>query len=876
MHQNDLPTRIAPNEYEEKIYREWEAKGLFHADENSSKPPYSIVIPPPNVTGSLHMGHALNNTLQDILIRFYKLNGYETLWMPGTDHAGIATQNVVEKQLAEKGISRHEIGRENFIKRVWQWKKESGGKIINQLKRLGASCDWERERFTMDSGLSRAVRKVFVTLYKEGLIYRSHYIINWCPRCHTALSDLEVEHEESKGMLYYIHYRVKDSEKTLVVATTRPETMLGDTAIAVNPNDERYKHLIGKTAILPIVGRELPIIGDIYVDTEFGTGALKVTPAHDPNDFELGKKHNLEEIDIFDDSGFINENGGKFRGIDRFEARKKLVKELKEEGFLLKTEDHIHNIGHCYRCKTVVEPKISMQWFVKVKPLAEKSIDVVKNKEVTIIPEVWEKTYFEWMYNIKDWCISRQIWWGHRIPAFYCKDCNHINVSMENPETCEKCNSKNLEQETDVLDTWFSSALWPFSTMGWPEKTKTLETFYPTSCLVTGFDILFFWVARMIMMGTKFMKEVPFREVYIHALVRDEHGQKMSKSKGNVIDPLTVIDEYGADAFRFTLSALAAQGRDIKLSKDRIEGYRNFVNKIWNASRFIMMNLEKNTEIILPEKNSLETEDRWIIHQLKQTSAKVSEAIKTYNFNEAAGEIYQFFWHTFCDWYIELIKERIFDESKKENALQSALFVLKNSLIILHPFMPFVTEYIYKMLEEDKNIIIESYPEIDYNFEKENEEIEAVISVISSIRNIRGEYSIPPKSPIKVILRTESGKIKDYVNNNLNNILKLSKAAELTFTDQEQNKMATNVASNFIIYVPIEGQVDIPAEISRLEKDRKAVLKDYEIYGKKLKNENYLKKAPEEIIKKDTQKYEKSKEILEKIDRSIERLKSIC
>ncbi len=876
MHQNDLPTRITPSEYEKKIYNEWEAKGIFHADENSPKPPYSIVIPPPNVTGSLHMGHALNNTLQDILIRFYKLNGYETLWMPGTDHAGIATQNVVEKQLAEKNISRHEIGREKFIEKVWQWKEESGGQIINQLKRLGASCDWERERFTMDEGLSLAVRKVFVTLYKEGLIYRSNYIINWCPRCHTALSDLEVEHEEKEGTLYYINYDVKETGEKLLIATTRPETMLGDSGVAVNPDDKRYNHLIGKTAILPIVGRELPIVADEYVDMEFGTGALKITPAHDPNDFDIGRKHGLKEINMMDDSGYVNENGGKFQGMERFEARKAIVSELEKENRLVKKEKHIHSIGHCYRCKTVVEPRISMQWFVKVKPLAEKAIEVVKNNEVNIIPENWKKTYFEWMYNIKDWCISRQIWWGHRIPAFYCDKCGHINVAMEDPSQCEKCSSTELSQETDVLDTWFSSALWPFSTMGWPKRTKTLEKFYPTSCLVTGFDILFFWVARMIMMGTKFMNDVPFREVYIHALVRDEEGQKMSKSKGNVIDPLTVIDEYGADAFRFTLAALAAQGRDIKLSKERVEGYRNFVNKIWNASRFILMNMPSNYNIGEPDFSKLETEDKWIYHQLKITADAVSTHIKSYDFNEAAGEIYKFFWHTFCDWYIELIKDRIFDENKKESALKAAFFVLKNSLIILHPFMPFVTEYIHKMTDSDSNLLNMTFPYLDFSFDNENSEIETVIAIISSIRNIRGEYNIPPKSMVKAYIKTDDKKIINAVKNNEKNIKKLSRLEKLEFTDKEIEKSATNISAGFVIYVPIEGIVDINEEIARLEKERKSALKDYELYGKKLKNENYLQKAPKEIIEKDKQKFEKSKEILEKIDITIDRLKAIC
>lgn len=875
MTNKDIPTRINIKEHEEEIYRFWLEKKYFHADENSTKPPYSIVIPPPNVTGSLHMGHALNNTLQDILARFHRLKGFEVLWLPGTDHAGIATQNVVEKMLAKEGVTRQQIGRDEFIKLVWKWKEESGGKIIHQLKRLGASCDWERERFTLDEGLSKAVRKVFVDLYKEGLIYRGNYIVNWCPRCHTALSDLEVEHEEQESFLYHILYPIKGSDEKVCIATTRPETMLGDTAVAVHPEDERYKHLIGKVAILPILNREIPIIADEYVDREFGTGALKVTPAHDPNDFQLGIKHNLEQINILTDSGEINENGGKYSGLDRFVARERIVEELTQLGLFVKKELLVHNVGSCYRCKTVVEPKNSMQWFVKVKPLAEEAIRVVKEKNIQIFPEIWEKTYFEWMSNIKDWCISRQIWWGHRIPAWYCNECEHITVSFEDPNECEKCCSRSLTQEADVLDTWFSSALWPFSTMGWPEMTKTLEKFYPTSCLVTGFDILFFWVARMIMMGMKFMKKEPFKHVYIHALVRDQYGQKMSKSKGNVIDPLVVIDEYGADAFRFTLAAFAAQGRDIKLSEDRIEGYYTFVNKIWNASRFIFINSEKD-EYKTIDSYHLENEDKWILQELKQTALDVEKFIKSYDFNEAAGSIYHFFWYKFCDWYIEFIKDRIFGDNNKEAAIATARFVLCNSLIILHPFMPFITEYIYRFIGKKESIVIENYPELEESYDKEYKNIEKVIELISKIRNIRGEYNVSFSKSIEVFINVLDDSVKEIFIENENLIKRIGKVSKITFIKGDIENAAVNITKDYKIFIPLGGLIDIDAEIKRLERERIGLEKDYKIFGGKLSNENYLKKAPLEVIEKDKQKFEEISVKLEEIKKSIERLKKLC
>jgi len=651
-----------PGNVEKKWYAVWEQEQLFAAAATSPQPSYSIVIPPPNVTGVLHMGHALNNTMQDVLCRYRRLKGDNVLWMPGTDHAGIATQNVVERQLAEEGLTRHEVGREKFIEKVWEWKHKSGNAIINQLKRLGASCDWQRERFTMDEGLSAAVRKVFVQLYEEGLIYQGDYIINWCHRCHTALADLEVEHEERDGHLYHIRYPYAEGDGYIVVATTRPETMLGDTAVAVHPEDERYTDLPATHVTLPLLNKKIPIIRDSYVDMSFGTGGLKITPAHDPNDFELGRKHDLPAVKAIDDNGFMTAEAGQFEGLDRVACRDAVVKALEAEGLLEKIEPYQHSVGHCYRCKEIVEPNLSRQWFVKAKPLADKAIAAVKTGQTRIIPKTWEKTYYDWLENIRDWCISRQIWWGHQIPAWTCSACGKMVVALQAPEGCPDCQSPDMVQDTDVLDTWFSSALWPFSTMGWPEETDLLKTFYPTSVLVTGFDILFFWVARMMMMGIHFMGDIPFRDVYVHALVRDEKGKKMSKSKGNVIDPLTVIESYGTDAFRFTLAAFAVQGRDVKMSEKRVEGYRHFVNKLWNAARFSLMHIQAAGGEI--DRGKLTLADRWILSRLNRLGGKVTAALDDYKFNEAAGALYNFIWHEFCDWYLEAIKPALYGEDE--------------------------------------------------------------------------------------------------------------------------------------------------------------------------------------------------------------------
>jgi valyl-tRNA synthetase len=880
-----LPKGYEPREVEEKWYAVWEEGGFFRADENSSRPHYSIVIPPPNVTGVLHMGHALNNTLQDILCRWKRMTGHEVLWMPGTDHAGIATQNVVEKQLASEGKDRHELGREKFVKRVWQWREESGGQIINQLKRLGASCDWERERFTMDEGLSKAVREVFVRLYGEGLIYRDNRLINWCPRCHTALSDLEVEHEEKKGHLWHLRYPVQGTDRFLVVATTRPETMLGDTAVAVNPEDERYADLIGKKVLLPLVDREIPIIADEYVDREFGSGAVKITPAHDFNDFEIGKRHGLEFINILDESGNINENGGSYNGLERYEARRKVVADLEARGLLEKIDDYANAVGECYRCRTVIEPYMSKQWYVDVKPLAKEAIAAVEDGRTKIVPQQWEKTYYEWMYNIQDWCISRQIWWGHRIPAWFCDACGEITVSLQDPAECAHCGSSDIRQETDVLDTWFSSALWPFSTMGWPEETLTLAKFYPTSCLVTGFDILFFWVARMMMMGLKFMGEVPFKEVYIHALVRDAQGQKMSKSKGNVIDPLTVIEEYGTDAFRFTLAAFAAMGRDIKLSTDRIAGYRNFANKLWNASRFALMNLEDfDPEGADLGKLDLSLADRWILSRLSETAREVDAALTAYKFNDAANALYSFTWHSFCDWYIELIKEDLYGGDPRAKACaQAVLFtVLEQLLRLLHPFMPFITEEIRQALpgrRPEKSIMHAAFPDGgDLPVDAAGaEKMERIMDVVKAIRNIRGEMDVAPSRQIAAVLDCKSEPSAAVMSEGEGYIKALARVDELICgVDVERPaQAATQVAGEVEILLPLAGLIDVVEEEKRLDKEIAKVEKDVAMFSKKLSNEKFVVNAPPEVLEKDRGKLAAAQEKLGILQESLKKIQAL-
>ena len=857
-----LDKQYEPGEVEKRWGRFWEEKNFFHADETRESPAFSIVIPPPNITGRLHIGHAFNNTLQDILTRWKRMQGCNALWQPGTDHAGIATQNVVEKQLHEEGTGRQDLGREAFVKRVWKWRNESGGTITNQLKKLGCSLDWERDRFTMDEGLSKAVREVFVSLYEEDLIYKGDYIINWCPRCHTALSDLEVEHQDMQGYLYHLKYSVKDGDDFLVIATTRPETMLGDTAVAVNPNDERYQKYKGKKLILPVLNREGPLIEDDYVDTSFSTGALKVTPAHDPNDFELGRKHQLETINIMNPDGTMNSLAGPtYQGLDRFECRKQLIRNLKDSGILMKIEDLNHSVGHCYRCRTVVEPYLSKQWFVKVKPLAEPAMKAVRDGSIKIVPKFWENTYFEWMENIRDWCISRQIWWGHQIPAWNCKSCGEVVVARETPNSCSACSSTDLVQETDVLDTWFSSALWPFSTLGWPEKTTSLKRFYPTSVLCTGFDILFFWVARMIMMGLKFMGDVPFRDVYIHALIRDAEGQKMSKTKGNVIDPLEVMEKYGTDALRFTLAAFAAQGRDIKLAEDRIEGYRNFCNKLWNASRFVFMNLEDyKGSCALDKRSKFSSADLWILSRLNRATKEVNEALEAFRFNDAALTVYKFIWNEYCDWYIEFTKSKLADPGWERVAAQNMLIhVLNSALKLLHPFMPFITEEIWQKLPQDENsIMVSGFPE--YLKAETNEaiekEMELIMEVITGIRNIRGEMNLNPGLKLNVLVKTQSSETQQTLKYHGEYVRELARVERLEAgSNIEKPKVsASSVLGEMDLIIPLEGMMDFQEERNRVEKELKKIEKDLIFLDKKLSNPNFVKKAPVDIIEKDEQR----------------------
>ncbi|MFH1825289.1 MAG: valine--tRNA ligase [Candidatus Firestonebacteria bacterium] len=886
----ELSKRYDPKDVEKKWYKIWLSKNYFHSDVDSKKPSFSLVIPPPNITGALHIGHALNNTLQDIIARFKRMQGFNVLWLPGVDHAGIATQNVIEKELVKEGQTRDSLGREKFVKKVWEWKEKYGNTIINQLQELGCSCDWSRTRFTMDEGLSNAVKEVFVQLYKEGLIYRDNYIINWCPRCKTALSDIEVEHKEIKGNFYFIKYPVKNKEdEHITVATTRPETMLGDTAVAINPNDKRWVGLIGKTLRLPIMDREIPVITDDKIDMTMGTGAVKVTPAHDADDFETGKTHKLPSINIMNSDATMNGNAGKYKGLDRYVARKEIVNELQKLGLLVKIEDHTHSVGHCYRCNTVIEPTFSLQWFIRIKPLAEPAIKAVKEGKIKFIPESWTATYYNWMENIKDWCISRQLWWGHRLPVWYCNSCDEINVANEKPEKCQKCGGDKLKQDPDVLDTWFSSALWPFSTLGWPDNTPELKVFYPTSILSTGFDIIFFWVARMIMMGLKFKNDVPFKEVYIHALIRDIEGKKMSKSKGNVLDPLVVIDKYGTDALRFTLGILAAQGRDIYLSEDRIEGYRNFANKIWNASRFVLMNLDGfNKGNIKIEKMKLTLRDRWIISKFNRLINETTNFLNTYNFDKAAQGIYEFLWHEFCDWYIEISKPSLNKDvyenlpqdgghSPRETTQHILCDILERTLRLLHPFMPFITEEIWQYLpHEGDSIMVSSYPtynkgEINEDVEKE---MELIKNVIIAIRNIRSEVKTNPSNKVDVWIRSDEKEILKVIENNSNYITDLAKVSTLKAGAklEKPNVCVTAVLPKLEIFVLLKEAVDLQKEREKLNKEIEKITKELISIKKKFANEEFLQKAPAKVIADEKLK---QKELLDKKEKLVENLKRI-
>ena len=868
---SELPKTYDPKAVEDKLYSFWNDSGFFHAEVNPKKKPYTIVIPPPNVTGQLHMGHAFDETLQDILIRTKRMQGYEALWMPGTDHAGIATQIKVEENLRkEEGKTRYDLGREEFLKRVWDWKHKFGNRIISQLKKLGSSCDWERERFTMDEGCSKAVREVFVNLYNKGLIYKGHRIINWCPHCATALSDAEVEYETQPGKLWHIRYPLADGSGDLVVATTRPETFMGDTGVAVNPNDERYKHLIGKTCILPIMNREIPIFGDEYVDMEFGTGCVKVTPCHDPNDFEMGQRHNLEQILVFNEDATVNANGGKYEGMDRYECRKAVVKDLEEGGYLVKIEDHEHNVGTCYRCGTTVEPMTSAQWFVKMAPLAKPAMDVVNEGKTKFVPDRFSKTYLRWMENVHDWCISRQLWWGHRIPAFYCEDCGEMTVSKTDVHTCPKCGGTHIRQEEDVLDTWFSSALWPFSTLGWPDKTPELDYFYPTSTLVTGYDIIFFWVARMIFSGVEHMGETPFKTVYIHGLVRDAQGRKMSKSLGNGIDPLEVIDQYGADALRFTLATGNSPGNDMRFSDERVQASRNFCNKIWNASRFIQMNLtiDKDKAVQLPADLALE--DKWIVSKFNTLVADVTRNIDQYELGLAASKLNDFIWENFCDWYIEIAKTRL--QTGDENVQKVLCYVLSGAMQLLHPFMPFITETIWQALpHEGPSVMVSSWPEYDekLNFSVEEAQMESLMDAVRAIRNRRAEMNVPPSKKAKVLILTEK---KDTFSAGAGFFPKLAYASEIELIDAvpaDAARMASVVTGDAQIYMPMGDLIDFEAERARLGKEKSKVEADIDFVMKKLNNPKFVDKAPEKVVAAEREKADKLREHLAKLEESI-------
>ncbi|UCG77297.1 MAG: valine--tRNA ligase [Nitrospirota bacterium] len=934
----EIDKHFEPEKVEDKWYTFWEKEGYFKPSDEGE--PFCIVIPPPNVTGSLHMGHALNATLQDILTRWKRMSGYSALWLPGTDHAGIATQNVVEKKLHGDGLNRHELGREKFIEKVWEWKEQYGETIINQLKKIGASCDWSRQRFTLDDGLSSAVREVFVKLFEEELIYRDSRLINWCPRCHTALSDLEVEHEDLDGSLTYIKYPIEESNKHMIVATTRPETMLGDSAVAVNPDDSRYSGLIGKYIDLPLTGRKIPIIADEEVDPEFGTGAVKVTPAHDFNDEAIAKRQNpvLPFIKVISEDGKMTQEAGeKYKGMDRYDSRKAVVKDLKEQGLISKVDKYRHSVGHCYRCKTIIEPLSTIQWYVDVQGMAEEALDSVKRDNIRIHPESWKNSYYSWMENINDWCISRQIWWGHQIPVWYCPYCrtdegilqgemihhvffeplsvdgdevrggtyaelklmgfSHEEIlnnsrmiridgtvkplcSREDIHECPECSYSDIIRDPDVLDTWFSSSLWPFSTLGWPGSTEDLQKFYPTSVLVTAFDILFFWVARMIMMGLKIRKDVPFKDVYIHALVRDTDGKKMSKSKGNVIDPVIMIDKYGTDAFRFTLAAFAAQGRDIKFSEDRVEGYRHFVNKLWNASRFIMMNMQDGSVGDHIELEKVGLSERWILSRLSDTADDINSALNEYRFNDAANAIYQFIWKEFCDWYIEISKSALNgdDEIERKNTIACLTYVLESSLRLLHPFMPFVTEEIWQKLPHAGNsIMIENYPS-DLPKDLDAEELMAkVMDVVSSIRSIRGELNISPSAELEAYIKTNGDNVREILVMNETVIKKLARLSSIEIgSDVDKPKgSASAVTPDMELFVPIKGVLDISEEIGRLKKELKKVKETISFLDKKLLNEDFLNNAPPEIVEKEKGRYSEQIEKKEIIEENIDKLKAL-
>lgn len=879
----DLLKTYNPDIVEGKWYDKWAEKGYFAASFKPERDSYSIVMPPPNITGQLHLGHALDNVFPDILIRWKRMMGYNTLWLPGTDHASIATEKKVVDKIREDGQEKEDFGRDGFLEKAWEWKEEYGNRITKQLRKLGSSCDWSRERFTMDEGCSRAVREVFVELYDRGLIYQGDYIVNWCPDCQTTVSDIEVEHEDHVSHIWHLRYPLKDSNEYIVVATTRPETMLGDTAVAVNPSDERYQDLIGKMVVLPLMNREIPIIADNFVDQEFGTGMVKVTPAHDPNDFEMGRRHELELIKVIDENAVMTEVTGKYAGLDRYECRKQVVAELKAEGLLDKIEDYEHSVGQCYRCDTVIEPLVSKQWFVKMKPLAEPAIKAVKDGRIRFVPERFKKVYLNWMENIQDWCISRQLWWGHRIPVWYCQDCGEIIVSKEEVVSkCTACNSENLVQEEDVLDTWFSSGLWPFSTMGWPVDTEELAYYYPTDVLVTGRDIIFFWVARMIFMALEFMDEVPFKDVYIHGLVRDAEGRKMSKSLGNGIDPIEVIDEYGSDALRFTLITGNTPGNDMRFREERLEASRNFANKIWNAARFILMNIEDvDFDGINPDDLKLTLADRWILSRVNKVNSNIEKALNDYNFGELSKILYDFIWSEFCDWYIELIKSRLYqdkDLQAKETAQYIGVTILEKILRLLHPVMPFITEEIWQQLPgTGESIMIAPWPEIEQGVisDEIEDKMALIMDVIKSIRNIRNEMKVNPGKRIKAILNSPEGKF-DILQEGYNYIKDLARLKELSIEiniEEKPDKSSTSIVSGVEIILPLEGMVDLDKEIARLEKELEEVGSEIKRAEGKLANEGFVNKAPGHLVQREREKLQEFKEKKVKLQQSLDDLR---
>ncbi|MDR7870412.1 MAG: valine--tRNA ligase [Tissierellaceae bacterium] len=876
----NLPKTYNPKDFEDRLYKYWNENQYFVANVNKDKKPYTIMMPPPNVTGNLHMGHALNNTIQDILTRWKRMSGYEALWLPGTDHASISTEAKVVEKITQEGKTKEELGREGFLKEAWEWTELYGGNIKNQLKKLGVSCDWSRDRFTLDENMSKAVEEVFIRLYEKGLIYRGDRIINWCPDCATAISDAEVEHEDSHGHIWYVDYPIKDSDRKITVATTRPETILGDLAVAVNPEDERYKDLVGKTAILPLVNREIPIIADDYVDMEFGSGAVKITPSHDANDFEVGERHSLGQYIVIDEKGYINSNGGKYEGLERFEARKQIVNDLEANGFLNEVKEHDNAVGHCERCSTIIEPLISKQWFVKMEPLAKPALEAYYKGELNFIPERFGKVYVNWLENIRDWCISRQLWWGHRLPVYYCDDCDEIIVSRTAPNKCSKCGSDNLRHETDTLDTWFSSALWPFSTLGWPENTEDLKYFFPTDVLVTGYDIIFFWVIRMVFSSIEQMGELPFKDVFLTGLVRDSQGRKMSKSLGNGIDPLEIIDLYGADALRFTLVTGNTPGNDMRFYNEKVEANRNFANKLWNATRFVLMNLDEDVvskDFVLGD---LEEEDKWIVSRLNDVIKEVTENLEKYDIGLAAQRIYDFVWDDYCDWYIEMVKSRLYgdDNSSKELAQRVLLYVLKDINRLLHPFMPFITEEIWQHLpNNDGALIVSQWPIYNetHKFSKAEKIIEFVKTSIKSIRNARAEMNIAPSKKSNIIFVVEREEIKDLIENGKRYFMNLASAEDVSISDNKDGfgeDYISVVLDKAEAFLPLKDLIDYDKEIERLEKEKEKLEGELKRVKGKLSNQGFVSKAPEAVINGEKEKMAKYEDMMAKV---LERLDSL-